>query len=137
MFNIPEIAMWPCCVCVCVFFSSLFTATLPHSKAMGKASSAHSRIWTQVPPTQKSTSGIMASELIQDNLQVANTQVAYRSAEAIANKWLLEMIEKSKSNESTKLPDCLTSLLHHNLALVSFEKPTEIIVPLLAEYITY
>ncbi len=103
---------------------------------MGKASSAHSTAQTQACSAQKPGSRVTASELIQDNLQATNTQATYRSAEAIAEKWLLEMIQKCNSGQS-QLPACLVSLLQHPLASVSFDKPTEVTVPILAEYITY
>ena len=78
-----------------------------------------------------------ATELIQDNLQVANMQVAYKSAEAIARKWLLGMIQRCNSVDPMELPACLVTLLKHNLAPFSFDKPTEVTVPILTEYITY
>ena len=115
----------------------LFTTTLQHCKAMGKAPSAHSTVHTRSRLAQKSNSRVTATELIQDNLQAANTQVAYKSAEAIARKWLLGMIERSNSVDSMELPACLVTLLKHNLAPISFDKPTEVTVPILAEYITY
>src|SRR5258708_16374094 len=98
---------------------------------MGKHSSAHSPPQPQACSAKNPGSRETPSMLTQDNLQATNTQATYRSAEAIAEKWLLEMIQKCNSGQS-QLPACLVSLLQHPLAPVSFLKPTEITVPILA-----
>jgi hypothetical protein len=108
---------------------------------MGKTPSASAVARSQatlakknVPPPQHQN--VTFAELIQDNLQSASTQKAYASAVSGGQKWLKEKVEEYTTGKGD-LRACLTPIFCHPLALVSFDKPTEVTVPLLAEYITH
>jgi hypothetical protein len=66
--------------------------------------------------------------LFQDNLQSTATQKAYASAVSGGQKWVKEKVEEYTTGKGD-LRACLVPIFCHTLAPVSFDKPTEVTVP--------